>query len=207
MGAIVHSIRGMHVCVPRNMTEAAGMYNTLMAAGEPALVVECLNGYRSKEMLPANLGEFKVPLGIPEVIRSGADLTIVSYGSTLNMCAQAAERLAEMDIEVELVDVRTLLPFDLNGTIVESVSKTHRVLFVDEDVPGGASAFMMERSLASGEMWRHLDSAPEALAAAPHLPAYGTDGDYFSKPSLEDIVERAYAMVAESDPAAFPDLL
>lgn len=207
MGAIVHSVRGMHVCVPRNMTEASGMYNTLMAAGEPALVVECLNGYRSKELLPSNLGEFKVPLGIPEVVRQGADLTVVSYGSTLNVCIQAAERLADLDVEVEVVDVRTLLPFDLNGTIVESVSKTHRVLFVDEDVPGGASAFMMERSLSSGEMWKHLDAAPEALSASPHLPAYGTDGDYFSKPSIEDIIERAYAMVAESDPTSYPDLL
>jgi len=207
MGAVVHSIRGMHVCVPRNMTEAAGMYNTLMAAGEPALVVECLNGYRSKEPLPTNLGEFRVPLGRPEVVRSGSDLTIVSYGSTFNLCVEAAERLAAMGIEVELVDVRTLLPFDLDGTIPQSVARTHRVLFVDEDVPGGATAYMMERAMASGEMWMHLDSAPQTLCAAPHLPAYGSDGDYFSKPSVEDIVERAHAMVAEADPQSFPDLL
>jgi len=207
MGAVVHSVRGMHVCVPRNMTEAAGMYNTLMAAGEPALVVECLNGYRSKERLPKNLGEFRVPLGIPEVVRRGKDLTIVSYGSTFNICAEAAERLAEMDIDVELVDVRTLLPFDLNGTIPESVSRTHRVLFVDEDVPGGATAYMMDRAMASGEMWSHLDSAPQTLSAAPHLPAYGSDGDYFSKPSVEAVVERVHAMMAEVDPAAYPDLV
>ena len=137
MGAIVHSLRGMHVCVPRNMTEAAGMYNTLMSAGEPALVVECLNGYRSKERLPSNLGAFKVPLGIPEVVRKGSDLTVVSYGSTFNLCVQAAKTLSELDVDVELIDVRTLLPFDLNGTIANSVSRTHRVLFVDEDVPGG----------------------------------------------------------------------
>jgi pyruvate/2-oxoglutarate/acetoin dehydrogenase E1 component len=178
-----------------------------MAAGEPALVVECLNGYRSKERLPKNLGEFRVPLGIPEVVRRGKDLTIVSYGSTFNICAEAAERLAEMDIDVELVDVRTLLPFDLNGTIPESVSRTHRVLFVDEDVPGGATAYMMDRAMASGEMWSHLDSAPQTLSAAPHLPAYGSDGDYFSKPSVEDVVERVHAMMAEVDPAAYPDLV
>ncbi len=207
MGAVVHSVRGMHVCVPRNMTEAAGMYNTLMAAGEPALVVECLNGYRAKERLPKNLGEFRVPLGIPEVVRKGTDVTVVSYGSTFNVCAEAAERLAEMDIEVELVDVRTLLPFDLSGTIVESVSRTHRVLFVDEDVPGGATAYMMDRAMASGELWVHLDSAPQTLSAAPHLPPYGSDGDYFSKPSVEDVVERVHAMMAEADPGAYADLL
>jgi 2-oxoisovalerate dehydrogenase E1 component len=207
MGAIIHSIRGMHVCVPRNMTEAAGMYNTLMAAGEPALVVECLNGYRSKETLPTNLGEFRVPLGVPEVLREGDDLTIVSYGSTLNLCAVAAERLADLGVEVELVDVRTLLPFDRTGAIAASVAKTHRVLFVDEDVPGGASAYMLERTLSNSDLWVHLDAAPQTLSAAPHLPAYGTDGDYFSKPSVEDIVERAHAMVAEDDPAHYPDLV
>ena len=207
MGAVVHSLRGMHVCVPRNMTEAAGMYNTLMAAGEPALVVECLNGYRSKERLPKNLGEFRVPLGVPEIVRSGRDVTIVSYGSTFNLCVAAAERLAELGIDVELIDVRTLLPFDLNGTIAESVSRTHRVLFVDEDVPGGATAYMMDRAMASGELWMHLDSAPQTLSAAPHLPAYGSDGDYFSKPSVEDVVERVHAMMAEVDPAQYPDLV
>ena len=207
MGAIIHSIRGMHVCVPRNMTQAAGMYNTLMAAGEPALVVECLNGYRTKEQVPSNLGEFKVPLGIPEVVREGADLTVVSYGSTFNLCAQAAEVLAEMGVDIELIDVQTLLPFDLPGTIAASVAKTGRVLFVDEDVPGGAAAFMLERTLSKGNLWTALDAAPETLTAAPNLPPYGTDGDYFSKPSIEDIVERAHAMVAESDPAAYPDLV
>lgn len=206
MGAIVHSIRGMHVCVPRNMTEAAGMYNTLMAAGEPALVVECLNGYRSKERKPLNVGAYKIPLGQPEVVRSGMDVTVVSYGSTFNLCTIAAERLAEFGVEVELIDVRTLLPFDLTGTISASVARTHRVLFVDEDVPGGATAYMMERAMASGEMWPHLDAAPQTLSAAPHLPAYGSDGDYFSKPSVEDIVERVYAMVSEDDPTSFPDL-
>lgn len=207
MGAIIHSIRGMHVCVPRNMTEAAGMYNTLLAAGEPALVVECLNGYRSKERLPSNLAEFRVPLGVPETIREGRDITVVSYGSTLNLCVKAAEMLAEMGVDVELVDVRTLLPFDLTGAISASVAKTHRVLFVDEDVPGGASAYMLERSLSRGDLWPHLDAAPQTMSAGAHLPAYGTDGDYFSKPSVEDIVERVHAMVAEDDPKRYPDLV
>lgn len=207
MGAIIHSIRGMHVCVPRNMTEAAGMYNTLMAAGEPALVVECLNGYRSKERMPTNLGEFRVPLGEPEVIREGTDVTVVSYGSTLNLCSQAAERLSELGVEAELIDVRTLLPFDRTGAIARSVAKTHRVLFIDEDVPGGATAYMLERTLAGSDLWLHLDAAPQTLSAAPHLPAYGTDGDYFSKPSADDIVERVHAMVAEDDPAGHPDLV
>jgi 2-oxoisovalerate dehydrogenase E1 component len=207
MGAIIHSIRGMHVCVPRNMTEAAGMYNTLMAAGEPALVVECLNGYRSKERMPSNLGEFRVPLGEPEVIREGTDVTVVSYGSTLNLCSQAVDRLAGLGVEVELIDVRTLLPFDRTGTIARSVAKTHRVLFIDEDVPGGATAYMLERTLVGSDLWIHLDAAPQTLSAAPHLPAYGTDGDYFSKPSVDDIVERVHAMVAEDDPAGHPDLV
>ena len=162
----------------------------LMAAGEPALVVECLNGYRSKERMPSNLGEFRVPLGVPEVLREGDDLTIVSYGSTLNLCAVAAERLSDLGVEVELVDVRTLLPFDRTGAIAASVAKTHRVLFIDEDVPGGASACMLERTLSGSDLWIHLDTAPQTLSAAPHLPAYGTDGDYFSKPSVEDIVEQ-----------------
>ena len=182
------------------------MYNTLMAAGEPALGVECLNGYRSKERKPLNVGAYKIPLGQPEVVRSGMDVTVVSYGSTFNLCTIAAERLAEFGVEVELIDVRTLLPFDLTGTISASVARTHRVLFVDEDVPGGATAYMMERAMASGEMWPHLDAAPQTLSAAPHLPAYGSDGDYFSKPSVEDIVERVYAMISEDDPTSFPDL-
>ena len=207
MGAIIHSIRGMHVCVPRNMTEAAGMYNTLLAAGEPALVVECLNGYRTKEKRPSNLGEFRVPLGVSEVIRKGGDITVVSYGSTLNLCSIAAERLSGMDVEVELIDVRTLLPFDIKKTIADSVSRTHRVLFVDEDVPGGASAYMLERTLALSDLWVHLDAAPKTLSAKPHLPAYGTDGDYFSKPSVEDIIECIHSMVAEENPTAYPDLV
>jgi pyruvate/2-oxoglutarate/acetoin dehydrogenase E1 component/TPP-dependent pyruvate/acetoin dehydrogenase alpha subunit len=189
MAAIIHSVRGMHVCVPRNMTQAAGMYNTLLAAQEPALVVECLNGYRSKEAMPTNIGQFRIPLGIPEVVREGSDVTIVSYGSTLHVCAQAAQQLAEAGINAEVIDVRTLLPFDRNHSIVESLKKTSRIVFVDEDVPGGATAYMLNEVINVQGGYRYLDAAPVTLAAKPHLPAYGSDGDYFSKPSAEDIFD------------------
>jgi 2-oxoisovalerate dehydrogenase E1 component len=189
MAAIIHSVRGMHVCVPRNMTQAAGMYNTLLAAQEPALVVECLNGYRSKEPMPSNIGQFRIPLGIPEVVREGSDVTIVSYGSTLHVCTQAAQQLAEAGINAEVIDVRTLLPFDRNHSIAESLKKTSRIVFVDEDVPGGATAYMLNEVINVQGGYRYLDAAPVTLAAKPHLPAYGSDGDYFSKPSAEDIVD------------------
>lgn len=206
MGAIINSVRGMHVCVPRNMVQAAGMYNLLLEADEPALVVECLNGYRSKEAKPSNLGEFKVALGRPEVVKQGSDITIVSYGSTFNLCVQAAKELEDLDIDVELVDVQTLLPFDLEHSISKSISKTNRVIFIDEDVPGGASAFMLDRVINQQGAWRYLDSQPQTLSAKPHLPAYGTDGDYFSKPSVDDIVEAVYAMMAEANPSAYPSI-
>ena len=206
MGAIIHSVRGMIVAVPRNMTQAAGMYNTLLESDDPALVVECLNGYRSKEPLPTNMGDFRTPIGKAEVVREGADLTIVSYGSTFNLCMAAAERLAELDIDVELVDVRTLLPFDLDHGIAASLGKTNRLLIVDEDVPGGASAFILDQVLNKQGGYQLLDSAPVTLAAQPHLPAYSTDGDYFSKPSIEDITEAAYAIMQENDPGAYPEL-
>lgn len=206
MGAIINSIRGMHVCVPRNMVQAAGMYNTLLQSDEPALVIECLNGYRTKEPLPTNLGEFTVPLGVPEVVKEGTDLTIVSYGSTFNLCEVAAKELLELGVNVELVDVQTLLPFDTEHIIAKSLQKTNRVLFVDEDVPGGASSYMMDKVLNEQKGYFHLDSQPVTLAAKPHLPAYGTDGDYFSKPSVDDIVEAAYEIMSELDPASFPAL-
>jgi pyruvate/2-oxoglutarate/acetoin dehydrogenase E1 component/TPP-dependent pyruvate/acetoin dehydrogenase alpha subunit len=197
MGAIIHSVRGIYVCVPRNMTQAAGMYNTLLQADEPALVVECLNGYRSKEPMPSNIGEFRIPLGIPEVVQEGTDITIVSYGSTFNVCTQAAAQLAEAGVSVELIDVRTLLPFDIHHTIADSLKKTNRVLFVDEDVPGGATAYMLDEVLNRQGGYRYLDAAPATLSAQPHLPAYGTDGDYFSKPSVEDIYDKVVEIVAE----------
>jgi len=206
MGMIINSLRGMHVCVPRNMTKAAGFYNTLMAAEEPALVIEPLNGYRSKEPKPSNIGEFREPLGIPEIVREGTDLTLVSYGSTFNLCEIAAQQLEELGISVELIDVQTLLPFDLNHMISESLEKTNRLLIVDEDVSSGASAFILDRILVEQKGYYLLDSAPETMSAKDHRPAYGSDGDYFSKPSIEDIVEKVYSIFHEVDPSAFPAL-
>ena len=206
MGAIISSLRGMHVCVPRNMVQAAGMYNTLLRAEEPALVIECLNGYRKKEFMPSNCGEFTVALGKPEITRTGKDLTILSYGSTFNICADAAVRLSDLGIEVELVDAQTLLPFDIDALTANSVSRTNRLLIVDEDVPGGASAFLLDQVLNKQGAWKFLDSAPRTLTAKPHLPAYTSDGDYFSKPSLEDIVEEAYSYMNEANPLRYPTL-
>ncbi|MCB0809558.1 MAG: transketolase, partial [Flavobacteriales bacterium] len=197
MGMILHSLRGVVVCVPRNMQQASGMYNTLLQSDDPALVIECLNGYRSKELMPANLGEFTVPIGIPEVVREGSDLTLVSYGSTFTICLRAAERLEELGIDVELIDARTLLPFDREHRIVESLQKTNRLLVVDEDVPGGASAYILQQVLETQGGYRFLDATPGTLTAKAHRPAYGTDGDYFSKPSVEDVVEKVMAVVAE----------
>lgn len=204
MGMIINSLRGIHVCVPRNMTKAAGFYNTLMQAEEPALVIEPLNGYRSKERMPINIGEFREPLGVPEIVREGTDLTLVSYGSTFNLCEVAAKQLEELGISVELIDVQTLLPFDLNHSISKSVKKTNRLLLIDEDVSSGATAYMLDKILVDQKAYYYLDSAPETLSAKDHRPAYGSDGDYFSKPSIEDIVEKAYAMMHEANPANFP---
>ena len=197
MAAIISSVRGMHVCVPRNMTQAAGMYNTLLAAQEPALVVECLNGYRSKEPMPTNIGEFRIPLGVPEIVREGSDITIVSYGSTIHVCLQAALMLAGSGVQAEVIDVRTLLPFDRHHSIVESLKKTNRILFVDEDVPGGATAFMLNEVINVQGGYRFLDAQPQTLSAQPHLPAYGSDGDYFSKPSAEDVFDVAHSIVTQ----------
>ena len=206
MGMIVNSIRGMHVCVPRNMTKAAGFYNLLMEADEPALVIEPLNGYRTKEPRPTNIGEFKEALGVPEIVKEGTDLTIVSYGSTFNLCEVAAKQLLELGINVELIDVQTLLPFDIHHMIAESLEKTNRLLIVDEDVSSGATAYILDKILVEQKGYYHLDSAPETLSSKDHRPAYGTDGDYFSKPSIEDIVEKVYAMMHESDPSNFPPI-
>jgi pyruvate/2-oxoglutarate/acetoin dehydrogenase E1 component len=206
MGMIVNSLRGIHVCVPRNMTKAAGFYNTLMAADEPALVIEPLNGYRSKERMPINVGEFREPLGIPEIVKEGSDLTLVSYGSTFNICQIAAQTLEEMGISVELIDAQTLLPFDINHSIIDSLKKTNRLLIVDEDVSSGATAYMLDKILVEQKAYFHLDSAPATLSAKDHRPAYGTDGDYFSKPSIDDIVEKAYSIMNEVDPIEYPGL-
>lgn len=206
MGAVIHSLRGLYVCVPRNMVTAAGFYNTLLQGDDPALVIEPLNGYRTKERLPENLGTFTIPLGIPEIVREGSDLTILSYGSTCNLAEQACKELAEMDIHAELIDARTLLPFDREHMVVESLSKTNRMLIVDEDVPGGASAYLLDKVLNEQKGYFHLDSQPITLSAKAHRPAYGSDGDYFSKPSVEDIVETAYGIMSESNPEKFPPI-
>jgi pyruvate/2-oxoglutarate/acetoin dehydrogenase E1 component/TPP-dependent pyruvate/acetoin dehydrogenase alpha subunit len=206
MGMIVNALRGIYVCVPRNMTKAAGFYNTLLASDEPALVIEPLNGYRSKERMPINLGEFREPLGIPEIVKVGSDLTMVSYGSTFNICQVAAQTLEEMGISVELIDVQTLLPFDIDHMICESLKKTNRLLIVDEDVSSGATAYMLDKILVEQKAYFHLDSAPVTLSAKDHRPAYGSDGDYFSKPSLDDIIETAYRIMNEVDPIEYPSL-
>lgn len=206
MGMILNAIRGIHVLVPRNMTKAAGFYNTLLQTDEPALVVECLNGYRLKEKMPLNLGEFTTPIGVVETIREGNDLTIVSYGSTLRIIEQAAQELSEVGIEVEIIDVQSLLPFDINKDIVKSVAKTNRLLVVDEDVPGGASAYILQQILEEQNAYQYLDSKPQTLAAKAHRPAYGTDGDYFSKPSAEDVFEKVYEIMNEVNPTKYPDL-
>ncbi len=197
MGMIVHALRGMYVCVPRNMTQAVGMYNTLLQSNDPGLVIECLNGYRLKEKLPNNLLEFTVPLGIPEVLKSGDDITIVSYGSTLRIVQEAAEKLALMGISCEIMDVQTLLPFDINHLIKASLEKTSRILFVDEDVPGGAASYMYNKVMEEQNGYRFLDVAPRTLTAKAHRPSFGSDGDYFSKPNTEDVVRVVKEMMAE----------
>ena len=188
------------------MTKAAGFYNTLLETDEPALVVECLNGYRLKEKMPKNLGEFKTPIGVVETIKEGKDITLVSYGSTLRLVEQAAKELMEIGIDAEIIDVQSLLPFDINHDIVKSVAKTNRLLVIDEDVPGGASAFILQQVLDVQNVYRYLDSKPETLTAKAHRPSYGTDGDYFSKPSAEDIYEKIYAIMHEAKPNEYPQL-
>ena len=206
MGMIINAIRGIHVLVPRNMTKAAGFYNTLLETDEPALIVECLNGYRLKEKMPTNLGTFKTPIGVVETIKEGNDITLVSYGSTLRLVEQAAKELETVGISAEIIDIQSLLPFDINHDIVKSVAKTNRLLVIDEDVPGGASAYILQEIVENQKAYRHLDSEPQTLAAQPHRPAYGTDGDYFSKPSVEDIFEKVYAIMHEANPKKFPSL-
>lgn len=204
MGMIINSIRGIHVCVPRNMTQAAGFYNTLLCGDDPALVIEPLNGYRLKEQLPSNIGQYKVPLGITETILEGEDITLVTYASCCRIAQEAAKQLAEAGIFVEIVDVQTLLPFDLNQSIVESVKKTSRLLIVDEDVPGGASAYILQKVVVEQGAFQYLDAEPKTLSAKDHRPAYGTDGDYSSKPSADDVFDAVYAIMRECRPDDFP---
>jgi pyruvate/2-oxoglutarate/acetoin dehydrogenase E1 component/TPP-dependent pyruvate/acetoin dehydrogenase alpha subunit len=200
MGGIINLVRGIHVLVPRNMTQAAGFYNTLLESDEPALVVECLNGYRLKERMPSNLGEFKTPVGKVETLREGSDITLVSYGSTLRIVMDAAEILETVNIDVEVIDVQSLLPFDRDQDILKSLKKTNRLLIIDEDVPGGASAFILNEIINLQNGWKSLDSKPECLTAKAHRPAYGTDGDYFSKPSADDIFDKVYKIMNEAQP-------
>tara|TARA_B110000240_G_scaffold172267_1_gene197157 strand:- start:3056 stop:5479 length:2424 start_codon:yes stop_codon:yes gene_type:complete len=206
MGMIIHGTRGVNLCVPRDMTKAAGFYNTLMASNEPAMVIECLNGYRVKEKLPTNMGEFRTPLGIPETTKEGSDVTVVSYGSTWRIVMEAAKQLEDLDISVEVIDVQTLVPLDINKQMVNSVKKTNRLLVVDEDVPGGASAYIMQNIIEDQKGFFHLDSEPQTLAAKAHRPAYGKDGDYFSKPSVEDVVEKVYKMMNDVNSEKFPNI-
>jgi 2-oxoisovalerate dehydrogenase E1 component len=204
IGMILGALRGMHVCVPRDMTQAAGFYNTLLRSDEPALVIECLNGYRLKEKIPSNPGDFTLPLGIPEVLIEGNDVTLVTYGSCVRVAEEAIQKLNEVDISVELIDVQTLLPFDVHHKIGASVRKTNRVVFLDEDVPGGASAYMLQQTMEIQEIFRYLDAPPKTLSAHAHRAAFGTDGDYFCKPNAQDIFEVVYEIMHEANPNAYP---
>lgn len=204
IGMVLHSIRGIHVLVPRDMTQASGFYNTMLKSDEPALIIECLNGYRLKERMPSNIGEFTVPLGKPEVLRKGTNITIVTYGSMCRVVMEAAKQLESLGISAEVLDVQTLLPFDIDHMITDSIRKTSRVLFTDEDVPGGATAYMMQQVVDEQGAYQWLDSKPRCLSAHAHRPPYSSDGDYFSKPNVEDVFETVYEMMREADPESYP---
>jgi pyruvate/2-oxoglutarate/acetoin dehydrogenase E1 component len=200
MAVMLHSMRGVHLCTPRNMVQAAGMYNTLLKGDDPAVVVECLNGYRLKEQLPTNIGTFTVPLGVPEVLRQGSDVTLITYGSCVRIAEDACNLLARYGVSVELIDVQTLLPFDLPEICSKSIRKTNRVVFFDEDMPAAATAYMMQEVLEKQGAYQYLDSAPVTICAKDHRPAYGNDGDFYSKPQTEDVFEAIYAMIREVEP-------
>ena len=204
LGFILNSLRGLHICVPRNMTQAAGMYNTLLRGDEPALVIECLNGYRLKEKLPVNIGDFTVPLGEAELLVEGSDVTVVSYGSTLRIVEEAVDELEKLNIHIEVIDLQTLYPFDKKNLCVASLKKTNKLLVVDEDLPGGGSAYILQKILENQNGYYHLDAQPRTLSAKEHRPPYGTDGDYFTKPSLDDVVDAVYNMMNEANPAKYP---
>ncbi len=203
MAATIHLLRGMHVATPRNMTQAAGFYNTLLRSDEPGVVVELLNGYRVRERLPDNIGELTVPLGVPEVLRPGTDVTLVTYGACCRIVLEAAEVLSQVGIETEVIDVQTLLPFDRYGAILESLKKTSRIVFIDEDVPGGTTAYMLQEVIEKQGGYAWLDAPPRTLAGTPHRPAYGSDGDYWSKPNVEQVFEVVYGMMREADPGKY----
>lgn len=207
MGGLVHLLRGMYILVPRNMTKAAGFYNTLLETDEPGLIIENLNGYRLKEKLPNNLGELRTPIGVVETVKEGTDITLVSYGSTLRIVEEAAKELQQVDIHVEIIDIQTILPLDIHHDIVKSVEKTNRLLVIDEDVPGGAASYILNEIVENQGGYQYLDSKPQTLTAKAHRPPYGTDGDYFTKPSVEDVFEKVYEIMHESNPAKFPKLI
>jgi pyruvate/2-oxoglutarate/acetoin dehydrogenase E1 component len=206
LGMIINSIRGIYVCVPRNMTQAAGFYNTLLKSDEPGLIIERLNAYRMKEKMPANISDFTTPLGIPEVLIEGNDLTLVTYGVCVDIAKAGIAKLKEVGIYVELIDVQTLLPFDINNIILESLKKTNRILFLDEDVPGGATAYMLQQVIDEKDGYRYLDAKPATLTAKPHRTPYGVDGDYFSKPGAEDVFRKVYEMMRETNPDRYPEI-
>ncbi len=206
MGMLIHALRGMYILVPRDMTRAAGFYNTMLKSDDPALIIECLNGYRLKEPLPNNIADFTIPLGVPEVLQEGEDVTIVTYGSCVRVAEKALPMLEEVGISCELIDVQTLLPFDIHHSIVESIKKTNKVVFLDEDVPGGATSYMMQQVMEEQKAFRWLDSEPRTITAAPNRAAFGSDGDYFCKPSSDDVVDAVYAMMNDYDPKNFPEL-
>jgi pyruvate/2-oxoglutarate/acetoin dehydrogenase E1 component len=206
MGTIINGIRGMHVCVPRNMVQAAGMYNTLLQGDDPALVIEVLNGYRIKETLPDNVGDYTVPLGVPEILEEGTDVTLVTYGACIRIAQDAMKLLKDVGISIELIDAQTLLPFDRFGRIRDSVAKTNALVCMDEDVPGGASAYMLQQIIEEQKAYEHLDAAPRTLTAKAHRAAYASDGDYYSKPNAEDVFELIYSMMHERDPGRFPPI-
>jgi pyruvate/2-oxoglutarate/acetoin dehydrogenase E1 component len=206
MAGMIHLLRGIHILVPRNMTQAAGFYNTLLQANQPAIIIECLNGYRIKEKMPSNLGEFSLPIGEIEILKPGIDITLISYGSTLRIVQQVAVDLEKYEISAEVIDIQTLLPFDIKCEIKKSVEKTSRLVIIDEDMPGGGSAYILQQLMDNQNIYQYLDTQPKLISAKPHRPAYGEDGDYFSKPSADDIYEEVYEIMHETNPSKFPKL-
>ena len=204
MGGIINLLRGINILVPRNMTKAAGFYNNLLTKDEPALVIECLNGYRLKEQLPSNLGDFQTEIGVVEIIKSGQDVTVVTYGSCCRIALDAAHELEQLNISIEIIDVQSLIPFDIKNDISKSIQKTNRVIFLDEDVPGGATGYMMQQVLEYQEAYNYLDSSPVTITSKSHRPAYGDDGDYFSKSNADDVIEKCYELMHESNPKKYP---
>ena len=206
LSMVINSVRGVHVLVPRNLTQAAGFYNTILASDDPALIIEPLNGYRLREKVPTNIGEFRIPVGVPDIIKEGTDLTLVTYGSCVKIAEDAAAQLLDFGIDVELIDVQSLLPFDINHSIVESLKKTNKIVFFDEDVPGGATAFMMQKVLEEQKGYFHLDAEPRTITAKDHRPAYSTDGDYFSNPNAEDVFDAVYNLMHDANPYKYPKI-